>query len=721
MRRRHHLLRHRINRLLSASGGIAVSEQLEPRRLLSTASVVRDIIPGTASSVSFNSSNNTEIALGNKFIFVANDGLHGMEPFVSDGSEANTQMLADINSGSDSSDPNGFTLGDGVAYFLARPSSSSPSIQVWKTDGTPAHTVPVSTLAMGNDRGIAEDLAYSNGKLYIAERGNLTSSLWVSDGTSAGTFLTDTNDISAFGASTGGNLFFSVADDNGTDQVWFSNGTPSGTTQVTNFPTYGAFIAPNEDNFINGQFLFDEAQPNGDGTTDEFLWRTNGNPINTTQFGPGFFTVSPNDLTLSGGTIYFSGGESSSTGNQIYSTDGTSVRKITSLATSPDTIRDLTDVNGTLYFTASISGGTRQLFMLSNGTATPVPLASDGGGTNPGDLQNVNGTLFYSGLTTTGQATLYETNGTTTSVVGGDPGTDPAGLLNVNGTLFYAADDPTTGTELHQAVAATPLSLSLGPHQTINEGDTASFRATLTGGTIKKILWDFEGNGVFVKARADASHTYALPGEIEVHARVYTNDGRQIRGSVFLTVNNVDPKVNSLKAAVTLPGIGKLPLKFAAVPYLPITFTAAFTDPGPKDTFTADWTFSDGTTATQNLDTARTASIPHQFKTTGAAWGSVKITDQAGGHDGDTTYFVITPLSTTTTKLGVDYLIGETRGKHKVFLKSVQSGIELFIDGVAQHPLIKHASEIIAVAGPLEDLVIDPAIKKITSVIQSKK
>ena len=54
-------------------------------------------------------------------------------------------MLRDINL-TGSSSPAGFALGNGVVYFTATQFNSvnGSSTQIWKTDGTPTGTVPVT-------------------------------------------------------------------------------------------------------------------------------------------------------------------------------------------------------------------------------------------------------------------------------------------------------------------------------------------------------------------------------------------------------------------------------------------------------------------------------------------------------------------------------------------------------------------------------------------------
>ncbi len=90
--------------------------------------------------------------------FAANDAVHGTELWKSDGTEAGTVMVKDIDP-----DPNAFSSSspaalanvDGTLYFRARP-SNPVGAQLWRSDGTASGTVQIAIL---NPAG--NSLAYS--------------------------------------------------------------------------------------------------------------------------------------------------------------------------------------------------------------------------------------------------------------------------------------------------------------------------------------------------------------------------------------------------------------------------------------------------------------------------------------------------------------------------------------------------------------------------------
>ncbi|HWC65168.1 MAG TPA: ELWxxDGT repeat protein, partial [Thermoanaerobaculia bacterium] len=77
--------------------------------------------------------------VGDTLVFAANDGVHGWEPWQSDGTPGGTSILADLVPGGGNSDPFGFTRADGTfAFFFAATDAGQAAL--WRTDGTAAGT-----------------------------------------------------------------------------------------------------------------------------------------------------------------------------------------------------------------------------------------------------------------------------------------------------------------------------------------------------------------------------------------------------------------------------------------------------------------------------------------------------------------------------------------------------------------------------------------------------
>ena len=170
---------------------------------------------------------------GNKIIYTANDGYHGYEPWISDGTSENTRMIKDIknNSSLDSSEPRYFKVFKDKVYFQA---DTWGGRQLFVTDGTEAGTVMLTKTGTGGREpsGFIE----FNGKLYFSCQMSYGSApqLWVTDGTPDGTyeFKAIDNGYVASGLPSivyKNKLYFTANIDSLGYELWVSDGTNSGT------------------------------------------------------------------------------------------------------------------------------------------------------------------------------------------------------------------------------------------------------------------------------------------------------------------------------------------------------------------------------------------------------------------------------------------------------------------------------------------------------------
>lgn len=128
------------------------------------------------------------VAFGTNLAFVLDSDAHGEEVWVSEGSQATTQVLKDIIPGTVSSSPTGLVAVGNDLFFSAL--ESGVGRVLWMSDGTPTNTVAVQ--APGDVLGKNPEDLYSDGqKVYFSavDAEGFNREPWVSDGTAAGTFL----------------------------------------------------------------------------------------------------------------------------------------------------------------------------------------------------------------------------------------------------------------------------------------------------------------------------------------------------------------------------------------------------------------------------------------------------------------------------------------------------------------------------------------------------
>jgi ELWxxDGT repeat protein/VCBS repeat-containing protein len=428
-------------------------EPLESRTLLSVSPNLIDLNPyGASSPEEF-------VQVGDVAYFTADDGDHGRELWVTDGTSDGTLMVKDIRAGVDSSEPTELTEFNGELFFIADDGVNGQ--ELWKTDGTTTGTVMVHDIHSGEGyqypygdgplQSFPRDLTVSNGKLFFgAEDSANGSELWMTDGTSSGTVLVKdihegsfTDDYGTYPNSSNplelvdvnGTLFFTADDGVNGRELWKSDGTSAGTLLVKD--VYSGTYPYYYNNYYYGQY------PNAS---------------------------YPEKLTAVDGQLFFLA-EDDTHGLELWKSDGTSsgtelVEDIAAGTASAFTEDSLLLAIGNELFLTANDGFYGDEIWISDGTANGTELLKD---INPGSAGNVS---YYGGFTAVGETLffsaddgyngkeLWKSDGTesgTVLVADINPGTDSYGypsasfpfyMAEVDGTLYFSASDGVAGREL---------------------------------------------------------------------------------------------------------------------------------------------------------------------------------------------------------------------------------------------------------------------------------
>jgi PKD repeat protein len=178
----------------------------------------------------------------------------------------------------------------------------------------------------------------------------------------------------------------------------------------------------------------------------------------------------------------------------------------------------------------------------------------------------------------------------------------------------------------------TITSVNANP-ESVNEGSSVELSVTYSDpGTTgaHTVAWNF-GDGTTGSGES-VTHKYVDNNDYTVTVTVTNSGGASASQSLLVKVNNVAPVLGAIVVpidpnAITQSIIVKSPL----------------TDPGTLDTFTAKWTWDDGTNSSANLPAGST-TIPgtHTYKTPGIYTISLNVTDKDGGKDyAEATSFVV--------------------------------------------------------------------------------
>jgi ELWxxDGT repeat protein len=391
--------------------------------------MVRDIYPGIEDSVPFLA--DSPVAVRGKIYFAANDGVHGINLWRSDGTRAGTRLVRAVTPGAFSPSPESLVRFGGKVYFTD--DDGEHGVELWRSDGTAAGTRLVRDINPGPDWSYISELTAVGDTLYFdALDGVHGVELWRSDGTSRGTKMVRDIRPNAGRWSSGshpsdltrvGQVLFFIAND-GTHgwELWRSDGTARGTRLVRDiWPGEHGLLGSTDITGVAG-VAFLRA---GDGTHGEELWRSDGTPGGTRlvrDINPGSASSLPYQLEKSGGTLFFAADDGTH-GDELWRSDGTKigtklVRNIRggSLPSYPDT---LTNVGGTLFFDATDGIHGYELWS-SDGTFEGTTLLDIRPDANEGGY--------------------------------GDRGSVPSSLTEIGGTLFFGANDGTHGIEPWRAV-----------------------------------------------------------------------------------------------------------------------------------------------------------------------------------------------------------------------------------------------------------------------------
>ena len=336
---------------------------------------------------------------GSIFYFVGSDSTNGQELWKSDGTIAGTQLVKDINPGSDGSlsvltgwSP--FVLAN-VLYFTADDGSTGP--ELWKTDGTTQGTELVHDIEPNSGGSYPRDFVSYNNELYfVASDSANGDELWKSDGTSSGTvmvtniaesnwdaeFLTVVDDLILFRAGIQGQGY----------ELWKSDGTASGTELLKDIRVGGYSSTPNHFTVMGDELYFSA----NDGVHGKELWKSDGTAAGTIMvydIRAGSSNSAPNFLTTVGTMIFFQA-DNGIDGSELWMSDGTETGTVLVKDIAPNSGADsdpymLTNLADTLYFSANDGSNGLEIWS-SDGTEEGTVRASSlsGSGIYPFEMMH---------------------------------------------------------------------------------------------------------------------------------------------------------------------------------------------------------------------------------------------------------------------------------------------------------------------------------------------
>ncbi len=435
--------------------------------------------------------------------FAANDGVSGMELWTSNGTTAGTRLFKDIETGSGGSRPVHFIMHDRSLYFVLNRDSYEGS-ELWKTNGTPAGTVLVRRASENGVPLRFDELVSANGSLifesYPHTLTRLSTSLWKSDGTTAGTVKLKTlpgNGIIIWDSVEVSGIAYYWArehsdpnnDNTDVGQLWKSDGTSTGTVLVKEIgPTTGNDIFDADLTNVNGTLFF--AFESRSSNTVE-LWKSNGTAAGTVVVRnfdvatSGHFT---SDLTNINGRLFFRASDGVH-GDEVWQSDGTSAGTVMAEDFLPGPLGSrpefFTEFDGKLFLAAKTPDKGRELVFAdlgSGSTGTSLAIAA----TSANKIEGNSGTTSFT-FTVTRSGSL--TGATTVNYAVTGAGASPATANDFVGNAFPS------GTVTFAAGQATRvITIPVRGDTTVESNET--FRVTLSSASGGATITTATANGI---------------------------------------------------------------------------------------------------------------------------------------------------------------------------------------------------------------------------------
>lgn len=363
-----------------------------------------------------------------------------------------TQVKEINDNGSSGSNPANLFTYNGKIYFAADDSNGSNTPggadlgkELWVTDGTEAGTTFVKDLNTGFDNSTPNSFFEYNNTLYFSAKTTSISELFSTDGTESGTNATGNLFISK-PVETGGLIYFVLTTDS--NKLYQFDGT--NTSTVTNNGTGTENILGGHTVAFNNKLLCYMSYSNDVSTVGLELYEYDPSTglftlIKDIVTGTGASSIS--FLTVLNNEVYFEAD------NALWKTNGTEAGTIAvAQASTLSGITNLYAWNNNLYFEGDDGLNGDQLYTYNPTTDTVTQISNISGSNinhDPAEFVVNNGLLYYKGKDGNDSSYhLYRTDGTSILQIDSTI-KDVDDLAVLNGKVYFEGDNDTTGNELY--------------------------------------------------------------------------------------------------------------------------------------------------------------------------------------------------------------------------------------------------------------------------------
>jgi ELWxxDGT repeat protein len=398
------------------------------------------------------------VEFNGKLLFTANDGIHGIEPWQSDGTAAGTTLLADISPNGASTNVDLQYVWNGALFFFIY-DGVNPGIFV-RWDGTTAQTLAqISPPPLFNGPIVLcarRFYAQLGSKLYFAAMDPTgDTELLVTDGTPQGTTrAVDVNPtpLSSYpcGVMTYKDRLYFGADGGGATggkELWSSDGTPAGTTRVADITPGASGSGAQPTMIYNNELYFIAASQ---------LWKTDGTTAGTrvlveTSSGPPFGSV-PVGI-VKGRLMMMRPLNTLPAEYELWTSDGTAAGTVQLTGMQIPALSNSWVVAGNFFyfFAAGPTGGVEP--WMTDGTQAGTRMLADlnpNGDSTRNWMVSFGGVVTFAATDSINGSRVWRSDGTTAGTVA--LGSIPAGsnyAFVAGQSVYFAVNEPTLGREYY--------------------------------------------------------------------------------------------------------------------------------------------------------------------------------------------------------------------------------------------------------------------------------
>ncbi|WP_298224704.1 T9SS type A sorting domain-containing protein [Flavobacterium sp.] len=411
--------------------------------------------------------------------------------------------------------PQKITKGTSKIYFAVNSLNLNRKV-LWVYDSYTNQTHFVNSISPGDGIGKSAFVTINDIVYFSAKNSNNGEELWRSDGTETGTYqITNTNNNSNSITSIiayNGKLIFNFTDANNGNEIWISDGTAIGTTLLKDI-SQGTYSSDVNDFFIFNNLLYFTAY---NATNGREIWKTNGTTSGTVLVkdinpsGADGLNIG-NDFIILNNNFYFYA-RNQTNGFELWKSDGTNAGTVL--------VKDIySGINPSANVLKGTALGNSIIFRAFNSSFSYELWKTDG---------TSNGTVLLSTLDLNNESSNENYK-----------------FITLNGKAYFLASNAISGRELW-TTDGTPIGTTL--LKDIKSGSESSYISSLTLGNGIMLFAARSGNTAgFYKSlwRSDGteSGTFQLK-EIDVNRYSSVLNFTEFNGQYFFpaytTVNGIE-------------------------------------------------------------------------------------------------------------------------------------------------------------------------------------